>query len=232
MVKSDRYADVLRSGLAALGMVLASMTAASALDGVALNDARMHIGPATNYPLVETIPAGTKILIDGCTEGKGWCMAQYGGRHGWILSESVDITGITRPVNKFEDELVVVDVTGQVEASLAHQAEINRRNQSVDVDRFDRRRRRDDRIADRKNRRFDRREIEDGWWPPLRSDYRRRAGLINDYCFRDIDFYNTSSSDRYNLTGRYYDRRFGQYYGAKVIDVYDIPLLRYRLRNC
>ena len=231
MIRSKMNAAFSLSGFAALGIFLASMTAASALDGVALNDAKMHIGPAADYPMVESIPAGTKILIDGCTEGKGWCVAQFGGRHGWIPAESVDITGITRPENKFADEIVVVDVTGQVEASRAHQGNIDRRTQSDEFDRIDRRRNREDRIADRKSRRLDRRYADDGWWPHLRSDY-RRAGRFNDYCFNDIDFYNTSSSDRYNLIGRYYDRRFGQYYGAKIIDVYDIPLLRYRYRHC
>lgn len=231
MIRSNIKTVFSLSGMAALAIILVSAKGASALDGVTLNDATMRLGPAADFPLVGTVPAGEKILIDGCTEGKGWCVAQFDGRHGWIPAESVDITGITRPENKFADEIVVVDVTGQVEASRAHQGNIDRRTQSDEFDRIDRRRNREDRIADRKSRRLDRRYADDGWWPHLRSDY-RRAGRFNDYCFNDIDFYNTSSSDRYTLAGRYYDRRFGQYYGAKIIDVDDLPFLRFRLNNC
>jgi hypothetical protein len=162
----------------------------------------MRIGPAADFPVVGSVPAGTEVLISGCTAGDGWCAAQHSDRHGWIPSESVSITGITKARNKFEDVIVVIDVTGQTGP-----------------------------LPDHLNR-TDRRDFGDARKPRKPRDADRVGGSFNDDLFDDFEEpYNTSSSDRYTDIGRYYDRRFGQYYGYPGVNGDGSPYLRFYLQE-
>lgn len=200
MTKPRIIAAAFGAGFAAASLILASANGASALDGTTLKDATMHIGPAADFPTVGSVPAGTEILINGCMAGNGWCAAEFSGRHGWIPSESVSITGITRARAKFEDVIVVIDVTGQTGP-----------------------------LPDHLNR-TDRRDFGDARKPRKRRDADRVGGSFNDDLFDDFEEpYNTSSSDRYTDIGRYYDRRFGQYYGYPDFDGDRTPYLRFYL---
>jgi len=100
-------------GVAALSLVLATgifVSGANALDATISADAEMHIGPGADFPIVGRVAADAEVLVNGCTEGDGWCVVRHDGNHGWIASTNVNITGITRNENNFDDAIIVINV--------------------------------------------------------------------------------------------------------------------------
>lgn len=100
-------------GIAALGLVLATgifVSGANALDATISADAEMHIGPGADFPIVGRVPADAEVLVNGCTDGNGWCVVLHGGNHGWVARANVNVTGITRRENNFDDAIIVINV--------------------------------------------------------------------------------------------------------------------------
>ena len=64
--------------------------------------------------IVGSVPADTAVLINGCTGANGFCAIRHDGRHGWVPFANVDLTGITRSTNKFDDSVIVLDLTNQL----------------------------------------------------------------------------------------------------------------------
>ena len=196
----NRIATPAKAIVLGFGLTIASLSGAGALDGTILEAADMHVGPEAGFPVVGNAPKDAQVLINGCTQNVGWCSVRHDGRHGWVPSASVKITGITRSTNKFDDAVIVIDVTrGQrMRRPLRSSRAVPAVGNGAPVLRFD---------LDRFQRRY---------YDPRYSDFGDR-------------YYNTSSSDRYNRSGRYYDNRFGQYYGVPVIGKNHGPRLRFDL---
>ena len=57
---------------------------ARAADGFVTANVNLRAGPDTGYPLISTIPAGTRIGIQGCTDGWEWCDVIAYDNRGWI----------------------------------------------------------------------------------------------------------------------------------------------------
>lgn len=57
---------------------------AHAADGFATANVNLRAGPDSGYPLISTIPAGTQLAIQGCTEGWEWCDVIAFGNRGWV----------------------------------------------------------------------------------------------------------------------------------------------------
>jgi uncharacterized protein YraI len=57
---------------------------AYAADGFVTANVNLRAGPDIDYPLISTIPAGTQIAIQGCTNGWEWCDVIAYGNRGWI----------------------------------------------------------------------------------------------------------------------------------------------------
>lgn len=57
---------------------------AHAADGFVTTNVNLRAGPDIGYPLISTIPAGTQIAIQGCTDGWEWCDVIAYGNRGWI----------------------------------------------------------------------------------------------------------------------------------------------------
>jgi uncharacterized protein YraI len=50
----------------------------------------VRAGPARDYPLVASLPAGTPLAVQGCTDGFGWCDAiAPDGLRGWIYAGNI-----------------------------------------------------------------------------------------------------------------------------------------------
>ena len=109
MTKFDR-----RFGLVAFGLAMAmSVSAGHALDAQISADANMHIGPGADFPIVGVVPSEADVRVNGCTTGDGWCVVRHNGRHGWVNSASVAVTGISRARKKFDNPIIVINVAEQ-----------------------------------------------------------------------------------------------------------------------
>jgi uncharacterized protein YraI len=103
-----------QTGFAAFVLAaIMGVSAGHALDAQITADAAMRLGPGENFPVVGSVPGDEDVRVNGCTSGAGWCVVRYDGRHGWVASTAVSLTGISRSRNKFEDPIVVITVAEQ-----------------------------------------------------------------------------------------------------------------------
>ncbi len=167
----------------------------------------MRLSPSAESPVVGTVPAGTAVLINGCAFGEGQCAIRYNGRHGWIPSASVNVTGITRSTNRIGESVVVLDLTDQLAMAAAYGSD-----RGVAIP-----------------------DIPGGNHPLIRfapghgySSYDYEA-----YGYGPHKQYSTSSSDRYLDGSRYYDRYSAQHYDylMRRLNRYDYGLVNPRTRR-
>src|SRR5581483_11067739 len=64
--------------------VIGAPAAAMARAGFATSDVNMRAGPATDFPVITTIPAGADVNIHGCIAGYDWCDVGWSGDRGWV----------------------------------------------------------------------------------------------------------------------------------------------------
>ena len=53
--------------------LLALPALALAADGYTTGNVNLRAGPDSGYPLIDTLPAGAPLSIQGCTSGWEWC---------------------------------------------------------------------------------------------------------------------------------------------------------------
>ncbi|CCD92416.1 conserved exported hypothetical protein [Bradyrhizobium sp. ORS 375] len=79
----------LRTCLVAALLVAASTSLATASPGLVRSSASMRAGPGPGFPLVNRIPAGTRVTIHGCIEGGAWCDVSFAGERGWVAAKAL-----------------------------------------------------------------------------------------------------------------------------------------------
>lgn len=67
-------------------ITLLSATAAQAANAIVTTNLNLRTGPGTQYPVLGSIPNGSRVDVSGCTSGYGWCQVDYNGRFGWASS--------------------------------------------------------------------------------------------------------------------------------------------------
>ncbi|MBB6242188.1 SH3 domain-containing protein [Rhodanobacter sp. MP1X3] len=74
----------LWSSLAVL--CLAAPVCAYAAEGYVVDNVNLRAGPDPSYPLVDQLPTGTEVDVQGCTNGWEWCdvINEGDGSRGWI----------------------------------------------------------------------------------------------------------------------------------------------------
>lgn len=79
----------LWSSLAVL--CLAAPVCAYASEGYVVDNVNLRAGPDPSYPLVDQLPTGTEIDVQGCTEGWEWCdvINEGDGSRGWIAGNYI-----------------------------------------------------------------------------------------------------------------------------------------------
>jgi uncharacterized protein YraI len=71
---------------AALAVPAAAM---AAVPGFAITDVNLHAGPGGVYPVVDTLPAGARVRIDGCIGRYAWCNVAWRGEWGWVPGDDL-----------------------------------------------------------------------------------------------------------------------------------------------
>ena len=61
-----------------------------AADGYTTGNVDLFAGPDPGYPLIDTIPAGAPLDIQGCTSGWEWCDVIFQGERGWIAGNYIE----------------------------------------------------------------------------------------------------------------------------------------------
>ncbi|HEX7815669.1 SH3 domain-containing protein [Dyella sp.] len=87
-----------------LAFLIAMPVLARAAEGVVVANVNLRAGPDTAYPRINTVPAGMRVDIQGCTEGYGWCDVIVGPDRGWIAAGYLQYT--------YQQQTVVVEDYG------------------------------------------------------------------------------------------------------------------------
>lgn len=88
----------LWSSLAAL--CLAAPVCAFAAEGYVVDNVNLRAGPDPSYPLVDQLPSGTEVDVQGCTDGWEWCdvIDENDGSRGWIAGNYIQYEYRDQPV--------------------------------------------------------------------------------------------------------------------------------------
>ncbi len=70
-------------------VLLALPLAAQAADGYVTGNVNLRAGPDVEYPLITTIPAGTRVAVQGCVQGWEWCDVIAYGNRGWVAGNFI-----------------------------------------------------------------------------------------------------------------------------------------------
>ena len=70
-------------------VLLALPVAGQAADGYVTGNVNLRAGPDVEYPLIATIPAGTRIAVQGCVQGWEWCDVIAYGNRGWVAGNFI-----------------------------------------------------------------------------------------------------------------------------------------------
>jgi len=79
--------------LLALTFAVCTALAGCSKIGVAIVKTRLQAAPASDSEIFATIPKGSSIKVDDCTNG--WCHATWNGRDGYILTKHLRIGAAT-----------------------------------------------------------------------------------------------------------------------------------------
>lgn len=73
-------------------------TASAATVAVSTASVNLRAGPATSYPVVTVVPAGTSIVTHGCVSDYTWCDIAYGNTRGWVSADYIQVVYSGAPV--------------------------------------------------------------------------------------------------------------------------------------
>jgi uncharacterized protein YraI len=71
---------------------------ARAAAGYVTGNVNLRAGPDTSYPLIDLIPAGTGVNVQGCTDGWEWCDVIVSGNRGWVAGNYIEYVYQDQPV--------------------------------------------------------------------------------------------------------------------------------------
>lgn len=93
--------------IASLAAALASLfvpALAHAAEAYLTANVGLRAGPDLGYPLIDQIPAGTELDVQGCTDGWEWCDVIVYGDRGWIAGNFIEY--------EYQDQPVLLPVYG------------------------------------------------------------------------------------------------------------------------
>jgi uncharacterized protein YraI len=84
--------------IAMICLLAALSTAAFAQDGYVTGNVNLRAGPDTSYPVIDTIPVGSPVGIQGCVDGWEWCDVLWGQDRGWVAGNYIQYEYNDQPV--------------------------------------------------------------------------------------------------------------------------------------
>lgn len=97
-MKHRCYVPALAAAVS-LAMAAPLTVHAQSLDGYLNDDTVLLAGPAPQYPEIESLPYGTYVSVQGCTEGWEWCdVVADQGDWGWVPGDYIDYVYEGEPV--------------------------------------------------------------------------------------------------------------------------------------
>jgi uncharacterized protein YraI len=63
--------------------------AASALTAVTTEPVPLRAGPAGDFPVVDQIPGGVNVYVNGCVRAYRWCDVSWRDAHGWVQGDDL-----------------------------------------------------------------------------------------------------------------------------------------------
>jgi uncharacterized protein YraI len=85
-------------GAAALAAIFCLPASAMARPGFTTGTVHMRAGPGTYFPVIDTVPDGADITINGCLADYDWCDVGWAGERGWISAAYLQFVYDGRPV--------------------------------------------------------------------------------------------------------------------------------------
>ena len=102
-LETERMKRLTRFALASLSVASLSVALpalAYAQDGYVTGNVNLRAGPDPSYPLVDQLPAGTGVSVQGCTSGWEWCdvINANDGNRGWVAGNFIQYDYQDQPV--------------------------------------------------------------------------------------------------------------------------------------
>ncbi|GAB2558431.1 SH3 domain-containing protein [Rhodanobacter koreensis] len=96
----NRLTRLALASLSLASLSLAFPALAQAADGYVTGNVNLRAGPDPSYPLVDQLPAGTEVDVQGCTDGWEWCdvINANDGSRGWIAGNFIQYEYQDQPV--------------------------------------------------------------------------------------------------------------------------------------
>lgn len=69
---------------------------APALEATAGTDLLLRVGPGAGGRVVDSVPAGERVVVHGCVESTGLCLVHSGGQRGWVAGAALADEGVVR----------------------------------------------------------------------------------------------------------------------------------------
>jgi uncharacterized protein YraI len=73
-----------------IAAMLLAPTAALAAPGIVTTNVGLRAGPGPGFPMVDRIPAGARVNIHGCLDGKAWCDVSWSDDRGWVSAQYLE----------------------------------------------------------------------------------------------------------------------------------------------
>ncbi|WP_319497793.1 SH3 domain-containing protein [uncultured Cohaesibacter sp.] len=90
---------MIRRLLLVLALTLfGSKLATAATASVVVTNLNLRAGPSTQFPVVTVLPAGGRVLTNGCLADYSWCDVSFGTYRGWVAARYIQVVYQGTPV--------------------------------------------------------------------------------------------------------------------------------------
>jgi uncharacterized protein YraI len=109
---------VMALPLLALGLLAPVAAAAQPITAYTTTNVNQRAGPATKFPVIVTVPATTRIVVQGYLQAVDWCDVEYDRSRGWMSADYIQAysQGAYHPIRQVARSLGVAVVAFDIDA--------------------------------------------------------------------------------------------------------------------